>query len=190
MRGYARLTRFLRGQLGRGDRTRLIGDRNWGDSWRAIRVPVAVWGGLAVVLLVGSRSLLTGALPAVGEFAPYRAPGTLFRLFLSGWRTSGLGSAAPAPPAFGLLGLAGSLLLGGMGLLQKLLVLGAVPLGLAGVYRLARPLASVPARLIVLIVYASIPVPYNALGARPVEWLDCVRDRALGAGRAGAGDGN
>ena len=163
VRGSARLTRFLRGQLGRSDRTRLIGDRNWSGSWRATRLPLAVWSVIALVLLVGSRSLLTGALPAVGEFAPFTGVGNALRLFVSSWRTSGLGSAAPAPPAFGLLGLAGALLLGGVGLLQKLLVLGALPVGLVGVYRLAKPLGSVPARLVVLVVYASIPLSYDAL---------------------------
>jgi GT2 family glycosyltransferase len=162
-RGNARLTKLLRGQLGRSDRARLIGDRDWAGSWRSARVPIAVWSGLALVLLVGSRTLITGAIPAVGEFAPFTGPATLLRLFTSGWRTSGLGSAAPAPPAFAFLGLAGTLLLGGMGLLQKLLLLGALPVGLVGAYRLARPLASVPARLLVLIVYASIPVPYDAI---------------------------
>ena len=162
-RGNARLTRFLRGQLGRGDRARLIGDRDWGGSWRAARVSVAVWAAIGLVLLVGSRSLLTGRIPAVGEFAPIAKPGRLLELFTAGWRTSGLGSASPAPPAFALLGVAGTVLLGAVGWLQRLLVVGALPLGLIGAYRLARPVGSVPARLIVLVVYASIPLPYNAM---------------------------
>ncbi|HZN13822.1 MAG TPA: glycosyltransferase family 2 protein [Acidimicrobiales bacterium] len=162
-RGYARLTRFLRGQLGRNDRARLLGDRDWSGSWRNVRVQVAVWTAIAVVLVVGSRSLLSGAIPAVGEFAPFRGSATLARLFFSDWRTSGLGSAAPAPPAFGLLWIGGTVLLGGMGLLQKILILGALPVGLIGAYRLARPLDSIPARVVALVVYASIPLPYDAL---------------------------
>ena len=162
-RGSARLTRFLRGQLGRGGAGSLDGARTWTRSWRIGRLPVAVWTGVALVLLVGSRSLLGRALPAVGQFAPLTGPVNLLRLFLSGWRTSGLGASAPAPPAFGLLGIGGGVLFGGTGLLQKLLVLGALPLGLAGAYRLAKPLASGSARLVVLVVYASIPVAYTAL---------------------------
>jgi GT2 family glycosyltransferase len=162
-RGYARVTRFLRGQLGRSDRARLIGERDWAGSWRSIRLPLAVWAGVALVVACGSRSLLAGHLPAVGEFTPFTGPANLLRLYLSEWRTSGLGTVAPAPPAFGLLGVAGALLFGGMGLLQKLLVLGALPLGLAGAYRLARPLGLTPARLVVLVVYASVPLPYDAL---------------------------
>ena len=149
-----------------------------------------MWGAVAVVLLIGSRSLISGALPAVGEFAPFPGATTFLELFWSGWRTSGVGSTAPAPPAFAGLGLAGMVLLGGMGLLQKLLVLGALPLGLAGAFRLARPLGSPRARLVVLIAYAAMPLPYNAIARGRwgglvayalAPWILAVLARVVGA---------
>ncbi|MBA3655612.1 MAG: glycosyltransferase family 2 protein, partial [Actinobacteria bacterium] len=48
-RGNARVTRFLRGQLGRSDRARLIGDRTFSSTWRPARLPLAVWGAIVLV---------------------------------------------------------------------------------------------------------------------------------------------
>jgi GT2 family glycosyltransferase len=161
--GSARVTRALRGQFSRRERGRIIDGRAWSTSWPAARLPLAAAAAVVVVLLFGSRHLLGGAMPSVGELAPLTGPVELARLFLSGWRTSGLGAHAPAPPAFALLSAAGSLLLGGTGLLQKLLVLGAFPVGLFGVYRLTRPLGLTNARIVGLIAYAAVPLPYDAL---------------------------
>ncbi|MDQ1437918.1 MAG: hypothetical protein QOK43_1547 [Acidimicrobiaceae bacterium] len=165
-RGSARMNAFVRGQLGVEERARLasMAGRDMGQSLRALRVPLAVWTLLALVLVMGSRALLTGPLPTVGELSPF--PNHVLdvvRPFLSGWRTNGLGAEGPAPTAFALLGLAGTVLLGGMGLLQKLLVLGMLPAGAVGAYRLVRPLGSTRVRLAAMVVYLAIPVPYNAL---------------------------
>ncbi|MBW3667727.1 MAG: glycosyltransferase family 2 protein [Actinobacteria bacterium] len=170
VRGSARMTAFVRGQLaadGRlrrrapvlGAAPRLAAGAGTGD---ALRLPLAVMGVLAAVLLFGSRDLLGGRLSAVGQLAPFpEGPWPLLRDFFSGWRSYGLGSSSPAPPAFAFLGLAGTVLLGAMGVLQKLLVLGMVPLGLVGMFRLTKPLASRRARLVAVVVYAAVPLPYN-----------------------------
>ena len=170
-RGSARMTAFVRGQLASDGRLR----RRAPHLRRApstvavaendgLRLPLIVVGVLAVVLLFGSRDLLGGRLAAVGEITPFPdGPWTLVRSFLSGWRTAGLGSEAPAPTAFALVGLLGTVLLGAMGVAQKLLVLGMVPLGLVGVFRLAKPLDSRRARLAAVVVYAAVPLPYNAV---------------------------
>ena len=50
-----------------------------------------------------------------------------------------------------------------MGLLRTLLTVGLVPLGALGAYRLARPVGSRYAQIAALLVYVTIPVPYNAL---------------------------
>jgi GT2 family glycosyltransferase len=166
VRGSARVTSFVRGQLAGEDRGRLVtvAGRDIAGSLRQLQVPFAVWTVMAIVLLIGRRSLLTGRLPTVGELLPFpEQPGTFLRLFVSGWRTTGLGSEGSAPAAFGFLGLAGVLLFGAMGLLQKLLVLGALPVGIWGASRLARPLDSVRSRLVAAVVYAAVPLPYNAI---------------------------
>jgi GT2 family glycosyltransferase len=165
-RGSARVASFVRGQLGVEERARLaaVAGRDMGLSLRALRLPAGVVALVSLVLLFGSRAVLAGPLGRVGELTPF--PDHVLdvvRPFLSGWRTTGLGSETPAPTAFGLLGAGGVVLLGGMGLLQKLLVLGMLPLGAAGVYRFARPLGSVRVRLAAMVVYLAIPLPYNAL---------------------------
>ncbi|HEX2040384.1 MAG TPA: glycosyltransferase family 2 protein [Acidimicrobiales bacterium] len=165
-RGSARFTAYLRGQLAADGRFRrprrgVRGTRVVDD---ALRLRLAVVGAVALVLLVGSRHLLAGGLAAVGELAPFPdSPFSLLSRFVHGHRSVGLGAESPAPPAFALLGLAGGALLGATGLLRTLLVLGAFPVGLAGVFRLVAPLGSTRARLAALVVYAAVPLPYNAV---------------------------
>jgi GT2 family glycosyltransferase len=176
-RGSARLTAFVRDRLG-PDRARTgrrpeprteaagaaaeVGGSTGEPAPAGPRPRVAAWGAVALVLLAGSRQLLGSRLPALGQLAPLPSPSTLFGLFTGGWRTTGLGAEAPAPLAFALLGVAGTAFGGAMGLLQQVLVLGPIPLGAAGMYRLTRPLGG-RARLVAVVVYLSIPLPYNAL---------------------------
>src|SRR5690606_32765363 len=87
----------------------------------------------------------------------------LLRAYARGWRDGGLGGEGPQPTAFGLLGLAGIPLLGGVGLLQQVLVLGCLPAGYLGAWRLTRPLGSRLGRAAGLLVYAVVPLPYDAL---------------------------
>lgn len=165
-RGSARFNSFIRGTLGEQERARLaaLAGRDFGESLRGLRVPLAVWALIAVVIGFGSRALLTGPLPTIGEVTPFPDHVLdVWRPFVSGWRSTGLGSESPAPTAFAFLGLGGTALLGGMGLLQKLVVLGMVPLGAVGAYRLVRPLGSSRVRLAAMAVYLAIPLPYNAL---------------------------
>lgn len=170
VRGSARLSAFLRGQVGRdgGDRVEAVqvGVRNLAEYLRTgpERATVFAAVALGLVLVFGSRHLITRGLPAIGELAPFPgSPFDLLRAWTSGWSSAGLGSEAPAPTAYGLLGLAGLVFLGAMGVLQKVLVLGLVPVGLVGAWRLVRATASSPARVAALLAYAAVPVPYNAL---------------------------
>ena len=50
-----------------------------------------------------------------------------------------------------------------MGLLRTVLIVGALPLGALGIWRLARPLGSRRARITALVVYACLPVGLNAM---------------------------
>ena len=170
-RGSARFTGFVRGQLaaervrrrtrGRARQRALEDD----SSSRQFFLSMGVGAGVAVVLLVGSRHLITDHIPAVHQLAPFPGASSFLRSFASGWNQAGLGSEAPAPTAFGLLGLAGVLLGGATALLRTIVVLGALPLGAVGAYRLARPLESHRASLAALVTYVAIPLPYNALSA-------------------------
>lgn len=167
--GSARITAYLRGELGRGDRVR----QSLADAGRGIsgslragprRLAVVTCLLVAVVVLLGSRELIGERLPSFASVIPFDSgPVTLLRSYLSGWSRAGLGSEAPAPTALALIGVAGMAFLGAMGVLQQVLVLGALPVGLLGVWRLTRDLGSPRARAVGLVVYAVVPLPYDAL---------------------------
>lgn len=204
VRGFSRLNGFLRGTSGSGD---TASDRAQG-AWRRLgagirtgelRWPVIAWSITVVIVAFGSRHLILRPIATVGGFLPFDlGPGDLFDAFLSGWRTTGLGSSSPAPTAFGLLAGAGALLFGAMGLLRQLLVLGAIAAGLVGAYRLLRPTASPRAQAVALVVYGAIPVAYDAvadarLGSLAVyaasPWLLGQLGRAAGWAPFGRIDG-
>jgi len=170
VRGFSRVNAFFRGTAGGGGNHR--SDRAQ-ESWHAftqgirsgeLRWPVAAWVVTLVIIAFGSRHLLLAPVAAVGGFLPFdEGPGDLLDAYLSGWRTTGLGSAAPAPTAFGLLALLGTVFLGAMGFLRQVLLLGAVLAGLVGAYRLLRPTGSPRAQAAALVVYGAIPVAYDAI---------------------------
>ena len=54
-------------------------------------------------------------------------------------------------------------LFGSMGLLDKIVVLGCIPVGAMGMARLTRPLGTAWARVTSTVIYLAIPVPYDAL---------------------------
>jgi GT2 family glycosyltransferase len=169
--GSARFSQFLRGQIDRSDdRAGAVAGVEEPAPLRTrsgtVRVALGVWAALALVLVAGSRHLLTRGIPSIGELIPFDAdPSDLLGEWVSGWRTAGLGSDSPAPTAFGLLGGLGGVFLGAMGTLRVVLTLGLLPLGALGAYRLPAPTGSRRAQTAALVVYAANPLPYNALAA-------------------------
>ena len=126
---------------------------------RALALVVA-----ALVIAIGTRDLFFGTLPLVGQLAPLPSWATSWHHFFSGWQSVGVGTTAPAAPAFGLMGLSGTVLFGAMGTLQHLLLLGCIPAGAWGVSRFLRPLVSSRARVVAVICYLGLPLSYGALG--------------------------
>ena len=61
-----------------------------------------------VVVAVGTRDLFFGTLPLVGQLAPLPSWSTSWHHFFSGWQSAGVGTTAPASPAFGFVGLTGT----------------------------------------------------------------------------------
>ena len=167
VRGSVRLTNYLQRRLHAEERARALVEAGhdlvesvWQGPARAAAALLAL---LVLAFLVGSRELFTARLPAVGQLGPFPRPSTLLTHFVDGWRTTGLGSQSSAPPMLGLLGLAGTVLLGGVGLLQKLLVLGVWPVAAVGAWRFGRRLGSPLGRLVGVIAYLAVPLPYNSL---------------------------
>jgi GT2 family glycosyltransferase len=124
---------------------------------------LVTWLVATLVVVVGSRGVLGGRLPALGQFTPFPGWSSTIAQFFTGWHPSGVGTTAPATPALALAGLVGTVLLGAMGLAQKVLVFACVPLGVWGVVRLLRPFGSQRASLVAGLAYLAMALPYDAL---------------------------
>ena len=169
-RGYVSVARFV-DRLVRGDASVEGTGALWGrrrrlmDAVRNTSMQSAAvgWVVVMVIFIFGSRHLLTRGVPVFGEIALLGdSPAELFRSWFSNWREAGLGSAGPAPTAYGFLGVAGSVLAGQMGLTRTVLLLGLVPFGAAGLWRLLAP-TSRRVQIVGLVAFVAMPLPYNAL---------------------------
>ena len=132
--------------------------------WAGRQWPTGVAVALLVVFLVGTRQLFGHEIPAIGHLpVTTGGPGKWWHLWWSPWRPDGLGSTASTPPALALLAAAGTLLFGAVGTLQHVLVLGPLVVGPWGAWRAARAFGSRRGRIAALVVYAAVPLPYDAL---------------------------
>ncbi|MFT7648823.1 MAG: GT2 family glycosyltransferase [Candidatus Poriferisodalaceae bacterium] len=167
VRGSARLNSFLRGQIGGDTRLQNLASRgkDFSGTFRSgpRRSATLGWSAVALVWMFGTRHLLTRGVPVYGQFASFPDAGSMLHAWWSGWRDAGLGDAGAGPAAMGLLGGAGTMFLGATGLLRQVLILGLMPLGFVGVWRLVGPLGSRRGRLVAVMLYAALPLPYNAL---------------------------
>ena len=127
------------------DRVRALSDRSRnaadtaGARLRSVRGIVLL--AMLALVAIGVRDLVFGRVAAVGTLLPWPGVGDLLRGFTSEWRYAGLGSHAPAPPLFVLAALLRVVTLGAGGFGRTLVVVGAIPVGMFGAYRLARELA-------------------------------------------------
>lgn len=166
--GSSRLRGFLQGRIGgdialqsiRGRAGRhVIGSFSPGPR----RTLLLACGCLAAILAFGSRHLLTQGVPAYGQFAIFPDPTLLLSGYWSGWREIGVGVTGIGPAALGLLGAAGWLTFGATAFLREVLILGLLPVGLLGMWRLLKPIDSLWGRIVGMLLYAALPLPYNAL---------------------------
>jgi GT2 family glycosyltransferase len=162
VRGSARISSYLRGQLGRSGGG---GARDVVSNLRDAKAvtPFVVWGVILALLAFGSRELVFGTLPEIGTLASFDRPGTLFSQWISGFDPSGLGAARPGATGLGAFALLGTIALGAVGVLRTVVVLAPLVLGPVGVWRLSGPLGSRRGRLVASVAYAVVPVGINAL---------------------------
>ena len=168
--GSARFSAFVRGQFTSGTRpATALSDsgRRWMQSLRrgVLKQNLAVALAAVVIIGFGSRYLVTGGLPVVGEFPRFPSSATgLIRQWWSGWRGSGLGVAASPPFGELLAGVATFVLFGSEGLARTLVVLMCLPLGVWGAWRLGS-LGGGPSRSagVAAAVYLANPLSYNAV---------------------------
>lgn len=138
----------------------------FGDTLRhsSLRVPALLTGVLGLVFLFGSRTLISADIPAVGQLARFdSSPGDLIGEWWSGWWSTGLGTEDPPPFGYAILGIAGYVFLGAMGVLRKLVLLSMLPIGVFGAFSVFKSSGSLRARLATAAVYLMIPVGFNSL---------------------------
>lgn len=168
--GSARLSSYLRGALvGRDERFRGVGGVGRTMAMR-LREPAAqravlLWMAIVVVVLLGSRHLLTRPIPAFGELVAFpESSGAALREYRSSDSLTGVGSDAPAPALLAALGVSGLAVFGQLALLRTLIVVGSLFVGLLGAWRLAAPTRSWRVQMAALVAYVAVPVGYNAIG--------------------------
>jgi GT2 family glycosyltransferase len=128
------------------------------------RVGAATWIGVLFVLVFGSRGLISGGIPQIGDLIGLgHGPRGEFVRFLDSWQGTGLGHDGASPFARILVGIGGVVTLGQTGLLRTLLILGALPLGGLGMWRLLAPLGTTWSQAVGLVTYLAVPVGYDAI---------------------------
>jgi GT2 family glycosyltransferase len=159
-RGGVRLKALVTGRLDKGHEL----------AWAAARAPLSWrWAAgafaiLALVLAVGSRHLLSGALPLVGQLpASGGGPGQWLSEWWSGSPSGVLSGPSWSPPGLLVMSLAGLVSLGSASTAVHLVVLGPLLFGPLGAYVGTREVGSRWGRLAATVLYAALPVAYNAL---------------------------
>ncbi len=140
-------------------------------SFRSQALAVVV---LALLWALGSRNLVATRLPLIGRLAPLDSWWSTWRHFFASWTPNGVGSSAPGMPGYGIVAFAGTFVAGRMGVLPRLALIGAVPLGAYGVGRLLRGRVSNRARLAAVVAYLALPTGLNMIGQGRVDVLAVV----------------
>jgi GT2 family glycosyltransferase len=140
-------------------------------TFRSQAMVIAV---VALLWTIGARNLLTMHLPLIGRLAPLDSWWSTWRHFFASWSPNGVGTGAPGMPGYGVLGFAGTFVLGRMGILPRLALIAAVPLGSIGVARLLKGRVSNRARIVAAVTYLALPTGLNMIGQGRVDVLVVV----------------
>ena len=168
--GSSRVSRFFNGTLHADDRLREITERSrtiTDTAGARVREPVGIAVCIFVALVaIGSRDLLLGSLPQIGQMRIWPSLGEGWAAFTSVWRDSLLGARTLEPPLLLVTSGIGSLFFGATGLARTLLVVVAMPIGAIGAWRLGRSVAGPGVAAVVTgVAYGVIPLPRNAIAA-------------------------
>ncbi len=170
VRGSARVRGYVAGSLQAEDRIRNLSERSRdlsGSASGRLREPTSIAALVFVLLvLIGSRSLVFGGVPVVGQLPGWPGVSDLLGTFTSAWRYAYLGSTASAPAQLGVFSVLGTVLLGATGLARTIVVVVALPFGVFGTWRLGRRITG-PGRsaVVAALAYGINPLPRNALAA-------------------------
>ncbi len=133
---------------------------------------VLLFAGLTVVALVAERSLTASVLSGSAVFGggalvpAWGGASSLWHEYLAGYHSTGIGSAASAPPYIAVMAALATLFGGKPWLATDVLLLGCVPLAGATAFLATRRLTPVPAaRIWIAASYALLPVATGAVAA-------------------------
>ena len=167
-RGLAPVTLLLArrrttgGRVGLGRGSSSEGDALWTRLSRS-RGSLVVGIAALVLILLSARSLISGGIPAAGGLAQLGSSSDLLNGWWSDFRPVGLGQEGYAPTGLAVLTLLSWLFFGETDLLRTVLIVGMVPLGALGMWRLMAPFGALWVQVVALGVYLANPVSYNAL---------------------------
>ena len=140
----------------------------------SFRSQAAVLAGLVVFWALGSRNLVAMHLPLIGRLTPLDSWWTTWRHFFASWSSAGTGTSAPGVPGFAVLGFAGTFVVGRMGVLPRIALIGAVPLGAFGVARLLKGRVSNRARVVAVVAYFGGALGLNMINQGRIDVLVAV----------------
>ncbi len=168
--GSARISGFFRGQFGSSqDRfVDMFGSMRSslaGDNASSVRVGALAGSLLGVIMVFGSRHLITRGVVPVGQIPVLPGGWELLGEWFGGWRSAGMGSPGNPSSVFAVFGLLRLFFFWADGIPELLLVLGPLIMGAVGAWRLARPLASPQASSAAAIAYSLNPLPVSAIAA-------------------------
>ncbi len=124
-----------------------------------------------VLWLIGSRNLVVTHLPLIGRLAPLDSWWTMWRHFFASWSPNGVGTGSPGMPGYAVLAFAGTFVLGRMGILPRLALVFAIPIGAIGISRLLRGRVSNRARVIAAIAYMALPLGLDMVSQGRIDVL-------------------
>jgi hypothetical protein len=131
---------------------------------------------LVVILLwlIGSRNLVVTHLPLIGRLAPLDSWSMTWRHFFASWSPNGVGTGSPGMPGYAILAFAGTFVLGRMGILPRVALIFAIPIGAIGISRLLKGKVSNRARLIAAIAYMALPLGLDMISQGRTDVLVVV----------------
>jgi GT2 family glycosyltransferase len=176
MGGSAALSSFSRGQFTAGqDRFSgflgAIRSSFSGEDSGSLRDATVLGTGIFLVLLFGSRHLLTRGVSPVGQIPIVPEASALLEEWWGGWRSMGTGGPGNPPTALLFLALGRLLFFWAPGVFDNLLAVGPVFIGVLGSYRLCRPLGSARSAAVAAVFYAASPLIVSSFSAGRWEAL-------------------
>jgi len=178
IRGSARVRSLVVQRLHAGDRLADASNRARARMVRTReqlrRTPAMLAVFVGVLIVIGSRVLVLQRVPDIGAFQAWPGVGALWATLTSPWRYTMVGARDPATPAFAMMAVVSGVLLGHGGLARTVVVVGALPTGAWGTYRLVRTLtAALLPSVVAAAAYAANPVSRDAIAHGDLGPLVC-----------------